>query len=574
MYFLFDLDGTLVKTTSLYVELFQQMFPEKNITKRWFEKEVHGHSDDTVFKNLFGKQLSKERLNELSKLKDQLFIKLIDKRPIQAVPGSVEFITYLYNYNFPCSIVTNCNRVACEKILKSLKIDKIIDNIIIGGECIRSKPYPDPYQKAINFYNTNGNNCVVFEDTPAGLLSAKTAGVSCIVGIETMYSQNYLLEHSPDITIPDFDLNFGKFLKQIHTVQLYNNNLLLNLSNRVLNTIQKNDIPAEFAVANSIKLKGGYIADVYRFTLYYKNISPDYPKTVILKYDNKSDHECNKIARELQLYEREQYFYNNISSKLINLKTPQFYGLLQSRDEQTIEGIVLQDIGNDQFILNPTISTELCKFITIRLAEMHAQFWNNTDQFTKLKKHNHPDFNPSFKQFCQDRIDKFIKKWKNKLSEKQLQLFKKAVNKFDWIQEKLSEQPLTLCHGDVKAANMFVRKLDNEPFFIDWQYIANGKGVQDLIFFLLESFSTETQCEIEKDVYQLYYDTLIKKGVEQYSFSQMMNDVKLGTLYFPVYVSMWFGTLEEEELIDVTFPERFVPKVAKALERYNVDSIL
>ena len=61
---------------------------------------------------------------------------------------------------------------------------------------------------------------------------------------------------------------------------------------------------------------------------------------------------------------------------------------------------------------------------------------------------------------------------------------------FNNIQNELSEEPLTFIHGDVKSPNIFFRR-DMEtftPYFIDWQHCAIGKGVQDIIFFIIESF--------------------------------------------------------------------------------------
>jgi hypothetical protein len=45
--------------------------------------------------------------------------------------------------------------------------------------------------------------------------------------------------------------------------------------------------------------------------------------------------------------------------------------------------------------------------------------------------------------------------------------------------------------GIIEQTSAFVLERENTPYFIDWQYIANGKGVQDIVFFMIESFSIE-----------------------------------------------------------------------------------
>ena len=58
---------------------------------------------------------------------------------------------------------------------------------------------------------------------------------------------------------------------------------------------------------------------------------------------------------------------------------------------------------------------------------------------------------------------------------------------------------------NLKSPNIFYKPLENgsyEPYFIDWQYVCICKGVQDLVFFMIESFSV--------DKLNLYYDMFKK----------------------------------------------------------------
>ena len=86
--------------------------------------------------------------------------------------------------------------------------------------------------------------------------------------------------------------------------------------------------------------------------------------------------------------------------------------------------------------------------------------------------------------FIQSKWIKFKSKWSTILSKEQIEKTEWIVNNFSDIQQSLSDKNLTLCHGDVKSANIFYQQIDNgyEPYFIDWQYICEGKGVQDLVF--------------------------------------------------------------------------------------------
>jgi thiamine kinase-like enzyme len=135
----------------------------------------------------------------------------------------------------------------------------------------------------------------------------------------------------------------------------------------------------------------------------------------------------------------------------------------------------------------------------------------------------------------------------------------------------LSDSNLTFCHGDVKSPNIFYKKInksenqsvanqDYAPYFIDWQYITNGKGVQDLVFFMIESFDID-KMKLYKSLFkEYYYIKIIGNGIH-YNREDYENDFKNASYYFPFFVAVWFGTISEDELIDKSFPFEFIKKL-------------
>ncbi len=196
---------------------------------------------------------------------------------------------------------------------------------------------------------------------------------------------------------------------------------------------------------------------------------------------------------------------------------------------------------------------------------MHSQFWEkNTDTFKFLKKNNDKLFNPYWNEFIHSRWPKFKSKWYHILTGPQLLKGEYIVKNFLKIQEELSDKNLTLCHGDVKSPNIFYKILENnnyEPYFIDWQYIVLGKGVQDLVFFMIESFDV-SKMKIYNNLFkEYYYIKLIETGVINYSKMDFEKDFENASYYFPFFVAMWFGTISEDELIDKNFPVNFIKKL-------------
>jgi thiamine kinase-like enzyme len=183
-----------------------------------------------------------------------------------------------------------------------------------------------------------------------------------------------------------------------------------------------------------------------------------------------------------------------------------------------------------------------------------------------LKKHNDPMFNPKWDMFIKSKWDKFKLKWKNILTETQMTQAQTIVDNFQTTQNELSDKNLTLCHGDVKSANIFYKPIDTginvsyEPYLIDWQYNSIGKGVQDLVFFMIESFEIEKMNIYKNILKNYYYVKLMENDVQNYTVAEYEKDFTNATHYFPFFVAIWFGTVNDDELIDKNFPFFFIKK--------------
>jgi hypothetical protein len=275
------------------------------------------------------------------------------------------------------------------------------------------------------------------------------------------------------------------------------------------------------------------------------------------------------MAEKLGLYERENYFYDKISST-INVKYPKFYGLIKDENFNTI-GILMENLFIKNYSLNLNLNTEKIEVslkVIENMAKLHARFWNKPLKhiYPELKKHNDPLFNPKWEDFITENWLIFKENWKHILTEDQLNIAETIKNNFNEIQQRLSNNNLTFIHGDIKSPNIFYDTNNSyEPYFIDWQYIANGKGVQDLIFFLIESFDIEN-IKLMYPIFKNYYYIKIVENKIQYSYSDYEADLKDAVCYFPYFVSIWFGTTPQDELIDKNFPFFFIQKVFYLLE--------
>jgi putative hydrolase of the HAD superfamily len=558
--FLFDLDGTIVITDDIYFDVWKDLLIQYNIilTKELFNHYIQGNNDkyvtNTLLKNI------DVSLNELSILKDKLFIKNINK--IQIIDGIHNLLHQIRFAGYKACIVTNSNREVANAIIKYVNIDKLVDFVVSNNDVINCKPNSEPYIKAIKRYNIQNNKSFIFEDSKTGLLSANGVCPKLLIGLETIYDTNELKGFGCDLTIENYmSLSINDLINNENTNIKYLKKLIIQ--NSIITNIK-------YILIDEYKLKGGFIADVigFKITTYDNNYS------LILKYENDQKNNLSDMAKQLKLYDREYYFYTNIS-KDVNICIPKFYNLIIDNNKNI--GITLENLIDKNYKLNLNLNLEKIDItlkIVDRMSKLHSKFWNKNleKMFPKLKNSTDTIFCPFFSEFIGKKYEIFKKNWSNVLNNTQIKKCDDICKNFTDIQRRFSiGNNLTFIHGDIKSPNIFYDISNNyEPYFIDWQHCGIGKGVQDLIFFIIESFDITNIKSMFYLLKEYYYKKLLEYGVNDYSFEEYENDIHDAVCYIPFFTSIWFGTVPQDELIDKNFPYFFISKMCYLFKITNI----
>ena len=231
-------------------------------------------------------------------------------------------------------------------------------------------------------------------------------------------------------------------------------------------------------------------------------------------------------------------------------------------------GILLENLhqreDKGQFELNLSQEPkEVTSQVIDCMVRMHKQYWNQPLQSMYPRLEYHKDC-PCMVTFVQNKFPDFYKRWHGILTDQQMSCVQYGVEHFQEIQERLSHGCLTLCHGDIKSGNIFFYGKERIPIFCDWQYVSIGKGVQDLVFFSIESFDIPYLKKHQMEWIEYYYGALDDTS---YTLDEYVQDLADSVLYFPLFVALWFGTIAEDELIDKQFPRRFIERWMSFLEQ-------
>lgn len=201
---IFDFDGVIVDTEPLHYKAFQKILEPLGMGYSWEDycQTYMGFDDRDAFKEAFsasGKALSQDQLNDLISKKADCFQEII-KNGTTPYPGVVELINHLYASNIPIALCSGALAKDIKPILAELAISHCFSCIITADDVPHSKPDPRCYdltwqqlQQKHPEKITDRMNCVAIEDTPAGISSAKGAGLK-VVAVTNSYPAERLAQ--------------------------------------------------------------------------------------------------------------------------------------------------------------------------------------------------------------------------------------------------------------------------------------------------------------------------------------------------------------------------------------------
>ncbi|MFD1341742.1 HAD family hydrolase [Litorisediminicola beolgyonensis] len=197
---LFDLDGTLLETDPLHVAVFRELFAERGreIDEAYYLERIHGRHNADIFADEF----PGEDPQAMSDEKEARFrAKLGDSAPPMA--GLPALLDRAEAAGWPIAVVTNAPRANAEASLGAIGLRHRFETLIIGDECARGKPDPEPYLAAMRALGVAPGECLAFEDSPSGLRAARASGAFTF-GVTSSLSPAALRDAGAQEVIDDF----------------------------------------------------------------------------------------------------------------------------------------------------------------------------------------------------------------------------------------------------------------------------------------------------------------------------------------------------------------------------------
>ncbi len=230
---LFDLDGVLTDTASVHAAAWKEMFdafltgrkgapgeatePFDEVAE--YDDYVDGRPrDDGTRSFLHARHIDLPEgrpddpagvgsVRALGRWKNEIFLRLIRERGVEAYPGSVRYVRAVRQAGLHRAVVSSSAN--CAAVLEAAGIADLfelrIDGMTVERDHLAGKPAPDTFVAAARGLGLGPGGAAVFEDALSGVEAGRAGKFALVVGVDRIGQAEALTRHGADVVVTDLD---------------------------------------------------------------------------------------------------------------------------------------------------------------------------------------------------------------------------------------------------------------------------------------------------------------------------------------------------------------------------------
>ena len=178
---IFDLDGLLIDTEIVAYDIYQDILREygKSFSIDFYAEHYSGKTELHNFTDIikrFDIPLTYEEGLQIIQKKEIEYM----ENGVELKPGAKQLIDYLVKNNIKIGLATSSVRKKINTVLNEHNIAQYFDEIVSAEETVKSKPDPEIYLNCLKKLDVSADECLVLEDSEAGVESAYNAHIPVI----------------------------------------------------------------------------------------------------------------------------------------------------------------------------------------------------------------------------------------------------------------------------------------------------------------------------------------------------------------------------------------------------------
>lgn len=212
--FIFDMDGVVIDSNPFHKIAWEKFLNGQGVPfdDKLFDNVLSGRTGPTSLRLLFGEDLSQDKLDLYLDEVDSNYQNIIrETEEVKPIAGVHEFLDQITGNGLRLALATSAPELNIELGLQKLKLENTFEHIVGKVDVSHGKPHPEVYLRSLELLGMPAENCIVFEDSKAGIQSALSAGIK-VVGIASGHSKEELLDEGVSLAVENF---IGLELEQI-----------------------------------------------------------------------------------------------------------------------------------------------------------------------------------------------------------------------------------------------------------------------------------------------------------------------------------------------------------------------
>lgn len=193
---LFDLDGVILDTEGSYTAFWDD-YGSRHFSEKDFGLKIKGQTLVKILGDYFPEENERKAITDAINDFER-------KMSYPFVPGVENYIKSLKSNGIRTAVVTSSNLLKMENVYRCHPgFREMFDIILTSEDFSESKPSPYCYLKAMRLFGAGPEDCVVFEDSLAGLQAARASGA--FVTALTTTNPEEVVRNYADLVIRDFN---------------------------------------------------------------------------------------------------------------------------------------------------------------------------------------------------------------------------------------------------------------------------------------------------------------------------------------------------------------------------------
>ncbi len=178
---IFDLDGLLIDSEVISYRVCCDLI-ESYGHQFSLEEYIHGYSGKTGPANM--RSMMDTYHLPISMEEGLAFVERREREYLRGgvalKPGARELLSYLKRQQYKIMLATSSSKGRAVEILVQNGVGAYFDGMVFGADVERGKPFPDIFLKAAELAGEPPEQCLVLEDSEAGVQAASSAGIEVL----------------------------------------------------------------------------------------------------------------------------------------------------------------------------------------------------------------------------------------------------------------------------------------------------------------------------------------------------------------------------------------------------------